>query len=90
MGYRRTSQSNNSASLAPGTARVSVWYRWWCVLIRPGRDDHAAGVDDPVGFLRQLIGLADLLDHVVADKQTAAADGRLAGIHGQQDVGVLN
>lgn len=34
--YRLVSHENSSASCAAGTARVRLWYMWWCVLTRPG------------------------------------------------------
>ena len=36
IGYRPWSQLNSSAFCTDGIARVSDWYMWWCVLIRPG------------------------------------------------------
>ena len=41
----RAPSATRTASPSCARARVSVWYRWWCVLTRPGVDDRAAEVD---------------------------------------------
>ena len=46
-GYSVFSHVKRSACCA--RARVSVWYRWWCVLTKPGRDDRAAEILGAVG-----------------------------------------
>jgi hypothetical protein len=59
------------------------------VRVDQARDDHmVAGVDDLVGLLRKIFGLADLLDDLAPDVERAIGDLFTTFVHGDQDARV--
>ena len=87
--YRFVSQPNSSAFCAAGTARVRLWYMWWCVFT--SRDHEvAAQVEHFVGRLGQLGGRADRDDPVVFDVEPRVAQLAARVVHGHEHVGVLD